>query len=109
MRSEAAKIKDLYERHARHFDQDRGRDLFEQPWLDRFLSFVPTGGSILDIGCGSAEPIGRFFIERGHRVTGVDASPSLIDICMLRFPAQQWIVADMLDLSLNLRFEALIA
>ena len=100
---------ELYERHAQHWDQDRGRDLSEQPWLDRFLRFVRPGGSILDVGCGSAEPIARFFIERGYEVTGADSSPSLIDICKRRFPKQHWIVADMRVLDLNARFEGLIA
>ena len=109
MSSDAAKIMELYERHAQHWDQDRGRDLSEQPWLDRFLRFVRPGGSILDVGCGSAEPIARFFIERGYEVTGADSSPSLIDICKRRFPKQHWIVADMRVLDLNARFEGLIA
>ena len=107
--SSDAKIIELYERHAQHWDQDRGRDLFEQPWLDRFLGFVAPGASILDVGCGSAEPIARFFIERGYEVTGVDSSPSLIEICKRRFPKQHWIVADMRVLHLNARFEGTIA
>lgn len=66
-------------------------------------------GSILDVGCGSAEPIARFFIKEGYEVTGVDSSPSLIDICKRRFPKQNWIVADMRVLHLNARFEGIIA
>jgi hypothetical protein len=27
--------------------------------VDRFLSYVPPWGTILDIGCGTAEPIAR--------------------------------------------------
>jgi len=109
MRSEAARVKELYERHALQWDQDRGRDLFERPWLDRFLSFVQPGESVLDVGCGSADPIARLFIERGYNVTGVDSSPSLIEICKRRFPQQSWIVADMRELHLNSRFNAIIA
>ncbi len=56
----------LYERHARAFDRDRGKSLFEKPWLDRFLDLVPEGGSVLDIGCGSGEPIARHLIEPGR-------------------------------------------
>jgi SAM-dependent methyltransferase len=109
MRSEAAKVKELYERHALEWDEDRGRDLFERPWLDRFLSFVQPRCSILDVGCGSAEPIARLFIELGHKVSGVDSSPSLIGICKGRFPQQSWIVADMRELHLNSQFDAIIA
>jgi SAM-dependent methyltransferase len=109
MSSEAAKIADLYERHAKNWEKDRGRHLFEKPWLDHFLRLVPAGGSILDIGCGSAEPIARFFVEQGYDVTGADSSPSLIDICKRRFPTQRWIVADMRELSLDARFQGIIA
>lgn len=109
MSSEADKILDLYERHACDWDRDRGRDLFEKRWLLDFLRLVPPGGSILDIGCGSAEPIARFFIEQGYAVTGIDSSPSLIEICRRRFPAQHWLVADMRDLSLDEEFIGIIA
>jgi SAM-dependent methyltransferase len=109
MSSEATKIVELYERNAKNFDEDRGRDLFEKGWLLDFLRLLPRGGSILDVGCGSAEPIARFFIEQGHLVTGVDSSPSLIEICKQRFSAQNWIVADMRELSLNEEFTGIAA
>ena len=109
MTSRATKIVDLYERHAENWDKDRGRHLFEKPWLDRFLKLIPSEGSILDLGCGSAEPIGRFFVEQGYEVTGADSSPSLIDICQRRFPGQRWIVADMRELCLGGRFNGIMA
>ena len=48
--------------------------------MDRFSDLVPAGGSILDIGCGMDEPIARYFIERGFAVTGVDSSPSMLEL-----------------------------
>jgi hypothetical protein len=65
MSLEANKIVDLYERHAENWDKDRGRHLFDKRWLDQFLKLVPPAGSTLDVGCGSGEPIARYFIERG--------------------------------------------
>jgi SAM-dependent methyltransferase len=94
MASEAERIIGLYERHAADWDENRGRSLFEKPWLDRFLDHLPQSASILDIGCGSAEPIARYLIERGCQVTGIDSSPALIGMCKNRFPDQDWIVAD---------------
>lgn len=76
----------LYERHADAFDEHRDRSLFERAWLDRFLDQVRTGGSILDLGCGMGEPIARYFIARGFDVTGVDTSPSLLNLARTRFP-----------------------
>lgn len=67
------------------------------------------GGTILDLGCGSGEPIGRYFIESGYRVVGVDSSPSLIEICRTQFPDSEWVVADMRDLDLDRHFDGILA
>jgi hypothetical protein len=107
--SAADRIIDLYQRHAQAWANDRGNRLFETVWLDRFLALVPPGAAVLDIGCGSAEPIGRYFIEKGYDVVGVDSSPALIDICGGHFPDQEWIVADMRTLSLARAFGGLLA
>lgn len=103
------RIVGLYEENAAAWDRLRGRELFERPWIDRFIGELPPGGTILDLGCGSGEPIGRHLIEQGFAVTGVDSSPSLIAICRERFPAAEWGVADMRTLDLDRRFDGLIA
>jgi SAM-dependent methyltransferase len=107
--SDAERIIGLYQRHAENYDRARGRDLFEKPWLDRFLALLRPGASILDIGCGSAEPIARYFIEQGSHVTGVDSSPALVGLCKSRFPGENWIVHDMRTLSLGGRFDGILA
>lgn len=99
----------LYERHAIAFDGDRGKRLVERPWLERFRTVMPQGAAVLDLGCGSGEPVARFLIDAGHRVTGVDSSTTLISLCRSRFPAQNWLVADMRDLCLGDRFGGIIA
>ncbi len=109
MSSPSERIISLYQRHAVDWDKERGRSLFEKAWLDRFIALLPQKASILDIGCGSAEPIARYFIEKGCDVTGVDSSLPLIGICKDRFPDQDWIVADMRTLSLDRRFDGILA
>lgn len=109
MTSPSERIVGLYEKHAHAWDDIRGYDLHEQPWLERFASLVPQGGCILDIGCGGGEPVARWFIERGFALTGLDSSPSLIAMCRERFPEQQWIVGDMRELALGQRFDGIIA
>lgn len=99
----------LYERNAGAYDRDRTRSLQEREWLDRFLSRVTPGGTVLDVGCGMGEPIARYIIESGARFFGVDASPSMIQRCRARFPQSDWIVADMRDLDLGRRFDGIIA
>lgn len=105
----STRIVSLYERHARTFDRERGKNLFERRWLDRFRAVAGAGASILDIGCGSGEPIARYLIAAGHDVTGVDSSETMIALCRERFPAQSWVVADMRDLNLDRRFNGILA
>ncbi len=106
---EAERIVGLYQRHGLAFDRLRGRTLFERSWLDRFVAGLPEGGSILDIGCGSGEPVAAYLIGLGYALTGIDSSDTLITLCRERFPAGDWRVADMRVLSLGKRFEGLIA
>ena len=109
MDDHAAKIANLYERHALAWDSARGKNLFERAWLDRFRVLLPAGGKILDLGCGAGEPIAHYFIEAGCRVTGVDSSPAMIALCRKRFPDAQWINADMRQLKLADRFDGILA
>jgi SAM-dependent methyltransferase len=109
MANDAENIIDLYDRNAEAWDRERPRKLLERAWLERFLSLVAPAGSVLDIGCGSAEPIGRFVIDGGYAVTGIDAAPAMIKICKRRFPNASWFVADMRTLALGQRFDGLIA
>lgn len=41
------------------------------PWVCRFASLVPASGRVLDLACGTGRHI-RYFLDRGHPVTGVD-------------------------------------
>ncbi|MFU2317393.1 class I SAM-dependent DNA methyltransferase [Rahnella sp. PCH160] len=105
----AKNIISLYQRHADIWDKLRKDQRFEQAWLDSFLALIPPEGRILDIGCGAGKPIAEYFVERHFFVTGVDASEPMIAICRERFPEQRWQVTDMRSLSLNEKFDGLIA
>lgn len=104
------RIVGLYEDNAAAWAKARsGSGGKEAPWLERFASLLPAGGTVLDIGCGSAEPIARDLIRAGFGLTGVDSSARLIAICQERFPDEEWIVADMRRLDLGRRFDGLVA
>lgn len=109
MTSPADAIIDLYQRHAATYDGLRGKQLVEGPWLARFRALLAPGAAILDIGCGTGQPIARHFMEQGHAVTGVDSAPAMIALCRARFPESGWQVADMRRLALGRRFHGLIA
>lgn len=99
----------LYELHATAWDGDRDKRLFERTWLDRFTAPLAPGATVLDIGCGGGEPIGRHVIESGFALTGIDSAPTLISLAEARFPQAEWRVMDMRALALGRRFDALLA
>lgn len=103
----------LYRRHARAWASARGSRpggrVMEAEWLDRFRSLLPRSPAVLDLGCGTGEPIGRYLVERGCSITGVDAAPEMIAICKDRMPGQTWCVADMRALSLGRVFDGILA
>lgn len=105
----ANRIAELYERRARDYDRERGRLLQERAWLDRFLEGIPPDGAVLDLGCGMGEPIAAYVIAAGRSVIGVDASPTLLAIARARFPAAEWIVADMRAIALDVKVNGLLA
>lgn len=109
MATDADAIIGHYSRHGRAWDAARGKTLFERAWLDRFLHALPAGKTILDIGCGSGDPIARYCRDAGFAVTGIDSSDTLIELCRERFPDGDWQVADMRSLALGRRFSGLIA
>ncbi|MEV6615575.1 class I SAM-dependent methyltransferase [Streptomyces sp. NPDC051051] len=48
-------------------------------WADRLRGWLPDRpGDLLDLGCGTGS-LSLLAAERGHRVTGVDLSPAMID------------------------------
>lgn len=103
------RIADHYARHAAAFDAVRQTRFLEQPWIDRFLRDVAPASSILDLGCGAGLPVARHMIERGYRVTGVDASAPLIAIAQARFPQHRWQVGDMRTVTVDDSFAGIIA
>ena len=102
-------VRRLYERYAREFDRERDRGLMERAYLTEVATRLRSGAWVLDLGCGAGEPIARFFIERGFRLTGIDAAPSMVALSRERFPHAIWDVADMRGLALAVRFDAAIA
>jgi 2-polyprenyl-3-methyl-5-hydroxy-6-metoxy-1,4-benzoquinol methylase len=102
---------DLYTRKGKDWAQARSneRALYEREWLERFLALLPKCGNILDLGCGCGTPIASYFIERGHQLTGVDASPDLIEMAQAAFPSQTWLLSDMRSVLLSGRFDGILA
>ncbi|MEJ2116663.1 MAG: class I SAM-dependent methyltransferase [Alphaproteobacteria bacterium] len=104
----AAGMRGVYERKATQFDRERSKILFERRWLEKFKALLSQDASILDVGCGTGEPIAQYFIAKGYDLTGVDYAQSMVAIARQRFPGQSWHVADMRALDLEEQYDGLI-
>jgi SAM-dependent methyltransferase len=104
-----AQTRDIYDRIAEGYDAHRSKALFEQDWLDRFLSCLPQMPKILDVGCGAGEPIARYLVEQGCALTGVDVAPGMLSLARERFPDHRWLEADMRSLDLGSMFDGVLS
>ena len=109
MPTPAEQIPQVYEAVAAEYDRARGPHLLERAYHERVLATLPPHSEVLDLGCGSGDPVARFYIEAGHRVTGVDVAAAMIDLCRQRFPDHDWLRQDMRTLNLKKCFAAIIA
>ena len=105
----AERIPAVYEAVAADYDRARAGNLLERAYHERVLSSLPPHSEVLDLGCGSGEPVARFYLEAGHRVTGVDVSRAMLALCRDRFPHCTWIEQDMRMLNLKKCFAAIVA
>jgi len=88
-------LAEIYNRFAATYEQNRGQ--FDMTAIfDAFYGALKSSnGHLLDLGCGAGEPFGRWFIERGWNVTGVDFSPRMLELANRYVPQMQTLCADM--------------
>ena len=55
--------------------------------IRRWAAQLPPAASVIDVGCGTGDPVTRTLLDAGLQVSGIDASPRLADEFRRRFPA----------------------
>ncbi|WP_371788704.1 class I SAM-dependent methyltransferase [Streptomyces griseoaurantiacus] len=80
---EKAPSGDDWEALAATFDEEPDHGLgdprIRAAWVGRLRRWLPgSPGDLLDLGCGTGS-LSLLAVEAGHRVTGVDASPAMLD------------------------------
>lgn len=68
---------DYYNMHAEAFVSGT-RDASMNTIQDKFLSLIPAGGRILDMGCGSGRDT-KYFLGKGYETEALDASQAMCD------------------------------
>lgn len=73
-----SKTLDYYNKNAELFVGDTANVSFYEV-QDRFLSLIPSGGAILDFGCGSGRDT-KYFLSKGFSVDATDGSSKICEI-----------------------------
>jgi cyclopropane fatty-acyl-phospholipid synthase-like methyltransferase len=108
--SEADPTGQSYDRIAEAWQRSRSGAAFtERTLVDRLVAALPPGARILDLGCGSGEPIGRYLGSLGFDLTGVDLSPRLLALARRVVLAGTFLQGDMRTISLDGEFDAVVA
>lgn len=97
-----------YARVADHWAATRNRDLFERGALEAALN-GQRAVRVLDLGCGSGQPIAEWFARQGCEVTGVDGAAPMLRHFRANLPDARAVRADMRTLALNERFDVIVA
>lgn len=109
MEKEYKDVYKVYDKIAGWFAENNRTELIEKKYLDEMISKIKANAEILDVGCGNGKPILEYLLENGFNVTGVDASLEMLKNAKDSFPFANFILEDMRRLSLNKKFDAIIA
>ena len=78
-------------------------------YVDKILDGLPPGAKVLDLGCGTGNPIAKHIVQQGFRVVGVDQSRKMLEIAGSVVPEAEFIHGNMVDVQFADKFAAAVA
>jgi SAM-dependent methyltransferase len=78
-------------------------------YVDKVLEGLPPGAKVLDLGCGTGDPVARHITRRGYQVIGVDQSKGMLEIAKRVVPEAEFIHCDMVEIQFSDKFAAAVA
>ena len=93
----AVPILDFYDSVAAEYESAYGHSAGLLKFVQRSLSMFKPASKILDVGCGTGAPVAMTLAREGHKITGIDITPSMIELSRAAVPDGDFEVADMLD------------
>ena len=102
-------LAETYDRIAEDWHRDHSNDDWWVKGTEVLISKMPSGGTLLDVGCGSGVKA-KYFLDRGFSVTGIDISKKLLEIARREAPYGHFELLKMENLAmLNQTFDTVFA
>lgn len=79
--------------------QEKRKKLGSKRYEKRLLAELKRNSKVLDLGCGTGEPIDRLLVEAGHQVTGIDLANEMIREARKRVPEGHFFQRDIRELA----------
>ncbi|MCK9445414.1 methyltransferase domain-containing protein [bacterium] len=87
-------LKETYNQIAEDWHRDHKEDDWWREGVDKFISLLGNGKTVLDVGCGSGLK-SKYLINRGLQITGIDFSEKMIEIAKREIPTGEFLVLDL--------------
>ncbi|MDQ6472888.1 class I SAM-dependent methyltransferase [Flavobacterium sp. LHD-80] len=101
--------KESYNKIVIEWAKIRNNTVVNKPIID-FSEKIQPNGSILDIGCGTGNPIAKYFSENNRSVIGIDFSEKMIEVAKSQeIKNAEFIVSDFFDFKTDKKFDGIIA
>jgi ubiquinone/menaquinone biosynthesis C-methylase UbiE len=78
---------------------------FKVACVQRAISLIPPGSTVLDVGCGTGRPVSEMLSQAGLQISGFDISPKMIKLAESRVNGS-FVVSDLLEYKPEGRFAA---
>jgi ubiquinone/menaquinone biosynthesis C-methylase UbiE len=88
---------DTYDKIAPLYDAQYPIDELDTEHIDKFLSLIPQGGKILDIGSGTGN-FTKYMADKSYAVEGIDLSEGMLTQARKNVPNGDFKIMDMRDL-----------
>jgi len=77
--------------------------------LEEFINLLPQKGTILDLGCGDGNPIGKKLAKAGLKITGIDVADEMVKAYAKNVPGAKTQRMPMTDINFNQEFDGILS
>ena len=109
MQGNKKNVFETYNKIADWYSENHYKGLIQRVYVDEVIELAGTNAKILDLGCGTGVPIMEYLISNGLSTLGVDGSAAMLEIARKNLPEAAFLQHDMRTLSLDDKFDAIIA